>query len=61
VINGLLLPVVLICMILLVNNKRIMGKYTNKPVNNVIGWTAVVVLVGLSMLLILMPLLKLKL
>jgi NRAMP (natural resistance-associated macrophage protein)-like metal ion transporter len=60
VVNGILLPVVLICMILLVNNKRIMGKYTNKPVNNVIGWTAVVVLVGLSMLLILMPLLKLK-
>lgn len=60
VVNGLLLPVVLICMILLVNNKRIMGKYTNKPVNNVIGWTAVVVLVGLSLLLILTQFIHLK-
>jgi Mn2+/Fe2+ NRAMP family transporter len=56
VINGILLPVVLICMILLVNNKKIMGTYTNKPVNNIIGWTAVVVLVGLSLTLVVMPL-----
>jgi Mn2+/Fe2+ NRAMP family transporter len=56
VINGILLPVVLICMILLVNNKRIMGNYTNKPINNMIGWTAVIVLVGLSAMLILMKL-----
>jgi Mn2+ and Fe2+ transporters of the NRAMP family len=55
VINGLLLPVVLICMILLVNNKRIMGEYTNKPVNNIIGWSAVIVLVGLSALLLVLP------
>ena len=47
VINGLLLPVVLICMILLVNNKKIMGRYVNKPVNNVIGWGTVSVLIGL--------------
>ena len=56
VLNGLLLPVVLICMILLVNNKKIMGKYVNKPINNIIGWSAVIVLVGLSITLLLMPL-----
>ena len=56
VLNGLLLPVVLICMILLVNNKKIMGKYVNKPVNNIIGWTSVVVLIGLSAMLLVMPL-----
>jgi Mn2+/Fe2+ NRAMP family transporter len=55
VINGILLPVVLVCMILLVNNKKIMGKYTNKPVNNIIGWGAVTILVGLSLLLLLLP------
>ncbi len=54
VLNGMLLPVVLICMILLVNDKRIMGKHVNRPVNNIIGWTAVVVLVALSLVLILM-------
>lgn len=52
VINGMLLPVVLVCMILLVNNKKIMGQYVNKPINNIIGWTAIVVLIGLSLLLI---------
>jgi Mn2+/Fe2+ NRAMP family transporter len=58
VINGILLPVVLICMILLVNNKRIMGEYTNKPVNNIIAWSAIVVLVGLSVTLIIIPFFK---
>lgn len=56
VLNGMLLPVVLICMILLVNNKKIMGKYVNKPMNNIIGWAAISILVALSATLILMPL-----
>jgi Mn2+/Fe2+ NRAMP family transporter len=55
VINGMLLPVVLVCMILIVNNRKIMGKYVNKPVNNIIGWSAVAILIGLSLVLILMP------
>ena len=55
VINGMLLPVVLVCMILLVNNKKIMGEYVNKPINNIIGWGAVTVLVVLSLVLLLMP------
>ncbi|OFY83739.1 MAG: Mn transporter, partial [Bacteroidetes bacterium RIFCSPLOWO2_12_FULL_35_15] len=54
VLNGMLLPVVLVCMILLVNNKRIMGTHVNKPVNNIIGWSAIVILVALSIVLILM-------
>jgi Mn2+/Fe2+ NRAMP family transporter len=52
VLNGILLPVVLVCMILLVNNKEIMGEYTNKTFNNVIGWTTIVILVGLSGILL---------
>lgn len=56
VINGMLLPVVLVCMILLVNNKKIMGKYVNKPINNIIGWTAIITLIGLSLTLLLLPL-----
>ena len=58
IINGLLLPVVLVCMILLVNNKKIMGKHVNKPIQNIIGWVSIAILVGLSMTLILMQLLK---
>jgi Mn2+/Fe2+ NRAMP family transporter len=56
VLNGMYLPVILICMMLLVNNKKIMGKYVNKPVNNIIGWSAVVVLITLSLVLLLIPL-----
>ncbi len=56
VINALLLPVVLICMIILVNDKKIMGKYVNKPVTNIIGWSSIVLLVGMSLLLLVAPL-----
>jgi Mn2+/Fe2+ NRAMP family transporter len=56
VINGMLLPVVLVCMILLVNNKKIMGEYVNKPINNIIGWSAIIVLIGLSITLLVLPL-----
>ncbi len=57
VINGILLPVVLVCMMLLVNKKKIMGQYVNKPINNIIGWGATAVLIGLSITLLVMPLL----
>ncbi len=55
VLNGMLLPVVLICMILLVNNKRIMGQHVNKPVNNIIGWTSIVILIALTVMLMVLP------
>lgn len=48
VANGVLLPVVLLCMILLVNNKEVMGKYVNNAFQNIVGWSTIVVLVGLS-------------
>ncbi len=55
VINGILLPVVLVCMILLINNKKIMGKHVNKPFTNIIGWSTVIILVSLSLMLLLIP------
>jgi len=58
VINGMLLPVVLICMILLVNDKEIMGEHTNKPINNIIGWITIITLIALSFMLFAMPLFK---
>ena len=56
IINGILLPVVLICMILLVNNKKIMGKYVNNYIQNIIGWGSIVILIALSLTLLLLPL-----
>jgi NRAMP (natural resistance-associated macrophage protein)-like metal ion transporter len=58
VLNGILLPVVLVSMILLINNKKIMGTYTNKPAQNIIGWGAVGILIILSLALLLMPVLN---
>jgi NRAMP (natural resistance-associated macrophage protein)-like metal ion transporter len=56
VANGILLPVVLVCMIIIVNNKEVMGKYVNKPLNNIIGWTTVIILTGLSLTLLVVSL-----
>jgi Mn2+/Fe2+ NRAMP family transporter len=47
-INGILLPVVLICMMLIINKKEVMGEYVNKKVGNIIGWATIVILVLLS-------------
>lgn len=58
VINGILLPVVLVSMIILINNKKIMGVHVNKPAANIIGWSAVVVLIGLSAALLVLPLIN---
>ena len=58
VINGILLPVVLVSMILLVNNKKIMGNYINKPFQNIIGWSAIGILVVLSAALLIMPIIS---
>lgn len=53
VLNAMLLPVVLISMILMVNNKRLMGSYTNNPFQNLVGWTTVSVLIILTAMLVL--------
>jgi Mn2+/Fe2+ NRAMP family transporter len=43
VLNGVLLPIVLVLMLLLINNKRLMGRWTNSPLFNVIAWATVVI------------------
>jgi Mn2+/Fe2+ NRAMP family transporter len=48
VLNAVLLPVVLICMMLIINKPEIMGEYTNKRYQNVIGWATSIILILLS-------------
>ena len=57
VINGMLLPVVLICMMIMVNKKEIMGQYVNNKFQNFIGWSTSLVLIVLTFFLIAWPLL----
>ncbi len=59
-VNGILLPFILIFVIKIVNNKRIMGEYTNKPVGNAIAWVTVGGLIVLSCLLVMSSLLGLN-
>lgn len=52
VINGILLPFVLVFMIILVNKPRLMKKWVNSQFYNAVAWTSVVVLIGLTLALI---------
>lgn len=52
-INAIMLPILLVFIILLVNNRRLMGKRVNGPVLNAISWITVVVITCLIALLLL--------
>ena len=52
VINGVLLPVVLIAILRLVNNRELMGAYVNGPLYNIAAWSTTIVVSVLSILLI---------
>ena len=49
VVNGVVLPFVLVFMLLLVNKKELMGEYVSSPLYNVVAWTTTVVMVGLTL------------
>lgn len=46
--NGLLLPIIAIFLLITMNNRRMLGKYANGPVSNVIGGIIFVVVLGLA-------------
>ncbi len=50
-LNGVLLPVILIFILLLANNKRLMGEHVNHPLFNIVAWFGVVSLVLMSAML----------
>ena len=52
VLNGVLLPFVLIFMILLVNKPRLMKEWTNSHGYNLVAWVAVAVMIGLTLALV---------
>lgn len=52
VINGVLLPPILIFMVLIANNKNIMGNYVNSSWYNMVSWTFTIVLIVLTLLLL---------
>ena len=52
VVNGVLLPFVLIFMTILINKKGIMKDWVNSPLYNVISWVSVALMIGLTLALI---------
>jgi NRAMP (natural resistance-associated macrophage protein)-like metal ion transporter len=54
VINGLLLPIVLFAILLLVNNRELMGTKVNGPIYNVAAWLTAILVTIISLLYLLM-------
>lgn len=52
VINGILLPFVLVFMLILINNRDLMGGYTNSYIFNIIAWSTTVIMIGLTLALV---------
>jgi NRAMP (natural resistance-associated macrophage protein)-like metal ion transporter len=52
VLNGIVLPFVLIFMLLLINKKELMGEYRNSGFYNVVAWTTVAIVIGMTVALL---------
>jgi Mn2+/Fe2+ NRAMP family transporter len=55
VLNGVLLPVVMIFMLVLINKTDLMGKHTNNRWFNVIAWGTAIIVIGLSLAMLFSP------
>ena len=49
VANGIVLPFVLVFMLLLTNDRELMGEYVNGRGFNIVAWTTVAVMIGLTL------------
>ena len=52
VLNGVLLPFVLIFMVLLINKTELMNEWTNSRWFNLVSWATVVIMIGLTLALV---------
>ncbi len=52
VVNGMVLPAVLIFMLLLINDRKLMMGYRNGPIFNIIAWTTTLVMIGFTVVLL---------
>jgi Mn2+/Fe2+ NRAMP family transporter len=53
VVNGIVLPFVLVFMLLLTNDKELMGEHTNSRGFNIVAWVTVVVMIVLTIAMVL--------
>jgi NRAMP (natural resistance-associated macrophage protein)-like metal ion transporter len=52
VLNGILLPVVIILMLLLINRHDLMGEHKNSRLWNVIAWSTSIIVIGMTMMML---------
>lgn len=52
VANGVMLPFVLIFMLMLINNKDLMGDYVNTRTFNIIAWVTALIMIALTLLMV---------
>lgn len=52
VVNGMMLPFLLIFMMVIINDRRIMGRHVNGKFHNVLAWGTIVVAIALTVLLL---------
>jgi Mn2+/Fe2+ NRAMP family transporter len=52
VVGGMLLPLILILMILLCNDRRLMGRYVNGRAYNIVAWITTIVMTALTLLIV---------
>jgi NRAMP (natural resistance-associated macrophage protein)-like metal ion transporter len=52
VLNGILLPVIIILMLLLINRSDLMGAYKNSRLWNVIAWATSLIVIGLTLMML---------
>ena len=52
VLNGVLLPFILVFMLLLINNRKLMGKHTNGKVYNYLAWGLTVIMTLLTVAMV---------
>jgi Mn2+/Fe2+ NRAMP family transporter len=52
VLNGVLLPVVIILMLLLINRKDLMSEYRNSRIWNVIAWATSIIVIGMTFVML---------
>jgi Mn2+/Fe2+ NRAMP family transporter len=55
-LNGILLPVILIVMLRLINDRRLMGDFINGRILNIISWVSAVILIILAFILVILTL-----
>ncbi len=58
VVNGILLPFLLIFMMIIINDRRIMGRHVNSRLNNALAWATIAVVIALTATLMIMTLLN---